>query len=236
MRNVRALALAWLLTLLVGCTPADTQDSPDSPAQPPILVREKYDTVLIMAIDRSGSFVSLMKPGAKGHEFMNRSIGHYFQKRNGCNDYLVVSLLGGTRQCVAWQGKPREMREDFTGIRDWEEFMEKNSDSRGSRIYDGLSDTLEIVMTDPSMWNDHTKVVLIGITDMENNLVDSYSTEGRLAQNLRAFGRKGGSVGLYFVRPDLAVEWRRKLQDYGVRNFVVEPSTTARPMIPGFDS
>ena len=69
----------------------------------------------------------------------------------GNNDYLVVSQLSGNRQALLWQGSPRQLRNEFTNIGEWAKFMDKKSDIAGSRIWDGLSDSLEIVMTDPSI-------------------------------------------------------------------------------------
>ena len=107
--------------------------------------------MLIMPVDESGSFNDKRKPGGKGLEFANRTITHYFQNRLGNNDYLVVSQLSGNRQALLWQGSPRQLRNEFTNIGEWAEFMDKKSDIAGSRIWDGLSDSLEIVMTDPSI-------------------------------------------------------------------------------------
>lgn len=203
--------IAFFATLAaIGCTPVAEHTGKVQSASP--LTREAYDYVLIMPVDKSGSFQTLMKPGGKGLEFANRTITHYFQNRIGNNDYLVVSQLSANRQALLWQGSPRQLRTEFTDIGEWAEMLDKKAAEGGSRVWDGLSDSLEIVMTDPSMWNNHTKVILIGLTDMENNLVDSYTSEQRLLRNLKAFAQHGGVIGLYFVAPNECIRWRDSLQ------------------------
>lgn len=225
--------LSLMMAVCIGCTPA-TDQGPAAQAPNP-LAREPFDHVLILSVDKSGSFYDLMKPGGKGLELANNTITHYFQNRLGNNDYLVVSQLSANRQSLLWQGSPRQLRSEFGNIGEWAEFVDKKSNSAGSRVWDGISDSLEIVMTDPSMWNAHTKVAYVGLTDMENNMVDNYTSEQRLMRNLKAFAKKGCVIGLYFVGTQETILWRQKLQECGFKDFVVEPATSAKARFPSFE-
>ena len=226
-------ALCVFLPLVSGCTPVVQQTASDSSPSP--IGREPYDYALLVAVDKSGSFVSLMRPGGKGLEFLNDTITHYFHGRLGNNDCLIVTQLSGNRQALLWQGSPRQMRNEFSNSAEFSEFIEKKSDAAGSRIWDGISDTLELAMSDPNLWNGRTKLVLACLTDMENNLVDSYTAEKRLMDNLKAFAKKGGVVGLYFVGTAETTLWRKKLSECGFRDFVVEPSIASTPRRLSFE-
>ena len=70
---------------------------------------------------------------------------------------------------------------------------------------------------------------------MENNLVDNFTSEQRLMRNLKAFAKKGGVIGLYFVGTQETIFWRQKLQELGFKDFVVEPATSAHPRFPAFE-
>ena len=85
------------------------------------------------------------------------------------------------------------------------------------------------------MWNSHSRVVLVCLSDMENNVVDNYTSEQRLMRNLKEFAKKGGVIGLYFVGTRETIYWRQKLQEIGFKDFVVEPATTAKPRFPAFE-
>ncbi len=233
LRDLLFLVLLIVSAALVGCTPVADKGGPDATPSP--LAREPYDYALLVAVDKSGSFDALMKPGGKGLAFLNDTVDHYFRGRLGNNDCLIVTQLSGNRQAILWQGSPKQLRTEFASSTDWAEFLDKKAAGGGSRVWDGLSDTLELAMTDPYIWNGKTKVVLIGITDMENNLVDSYTAEKRLTDNLKAFAAKGGTAGLYFVGVNETTLWRRKLGECRFRDFVVEPSVAANPRRPSFE-
>lgn len=231
----------WICTLLLsaclGCTPAVERTGSPSASTASTLDTEPYDCVMVLPIDVSGSMASLMKPGAKGLEFANTAINTYFHSRLGNNDLLVVSQLSGNRQAVVWQGAPRSLREDFSKFGDLGDAVLSQSNSAGSRIWDGLSDSLEIVMTDPRCWNDRTKVVLIVLSDMENTLIDSYSSERRLKDNLKALSKHGGICGLYFVSNEEVVRWRKNMREAGFKDhqYVVEPRAESKPRLPSFE-
>src|SRR5947209_2637790 len=95
----RLVILAGLL-LTVGCTPAQPERG-DAPGEP-TFNREPYDHVLVLLVDKSGSFRDLMKPGGKGLAFANDAVNHYFRDRAGMNDHLIVAQLSGNRQSVIW--------------------------------------------------------------------------------------------------------------------------------------
>ncbi len=224
---------AFLLILAAGCTPATEKRGPEGGPSP--IDRDPYEYVLLVAVDKSSSFDTLMKPGGRGLEFLNDTVTHYFQNRLGSNDCLIVTQLSGNRQAVLWQGSPRQLRTEFSSSADLAEFIDKKSDVNGSRVWDGLSDTLELAMSDPNICNGRTKVVLVALTDMENNLVDTYTSEKRLMDNLKAFAKKGGVCGLYFVGTPETKIWRSKLAECGFRDFVVEPSVAANPRRLSFE-
>jgi hypothetical protein len=237
---VKRLGLASVMALLLitGCTRAtpggsgvpEPNDAPESP-----LARDQYDYVLLIAVDKSTSFVDLMKPGGRAFEFMNKTISSYFHHRISNNDYLIVSVLSGSRQSIVWTGAPGAIRADFTKMSDFGEFLDQKSDAAGSRIWDGLADCLDLAMSDPTIWNPRTRVIMIALTDMECNLVDNYTSEQRLLTAFKKFADHGGQVGLYFVGQRETFEWRTKLRECGFKNPIVEPATTTQPPLPNFE-
>ena len=230
------LLTAWVCCILaacVGCTPA-TQEQAGEPAASPFN-REPYDHVLILAVDESESFKDLMKPGGKGIEFANAAVEKYLSDRAGQNDYLVVTSMCGNFQSILWAGSPHTLREEFADIGVWAELLQRKADAKGSRIWDGLSDSLEMVMSDPTMWNSHTRVAVIAITDMQNNLVDNYTSQQRLETALKAFAKGGGVIGMYFVETQETIRWRQKLPTMGFKDFVVSPAAESKPHLPSFE-
>ena len=72
------------------------------------------------------------------------------------------------------------------------------------------------------------------LSDMDDNLGGPDAKE-KLVAAFAAFGRRGGSVGLYGVDLDKVEKWRANLARAGVKNFVVFPDIAADPTFPSYE-
>lgn len=223
-----------LLTTIVGCTPVgpNAGASSDQPIVSP-LTRDQFDQVLVVLIDKSESFKDLMRKDGAGTRFLYDSVDHYFQARLTNNDILIVAQMSGNRQALLWQGSPIHLRQRFNGPAELSDELEKKSAPGGSRIYDAISDSIELILSDPSMIK--SRLCFIVLSDMEQTLQDNYSTNQRLDQNLTALAKRGGVLGLYFVSTAECTKWRQKLTQFGFKDFVVEPSIHERPRLPSWE-
>ncbi len=234
MRRLLLLNLL-LLALICGCTRVGTDTDVDDDVGK--ITTEPYETVLILMYDRSGSMVEFNKPGGKGFEVGNRLVRKFLMGRAGGNDLLVIGQLSGNKQVICWQGSPRAMREDDLTERELGDAVIRDGDNGGSRLWDGLSDVLELSMRDKRIWNGKTKVILAAMTDLENTLVDSYSSEKRIKDNLKAFAKGGGAAAFYFVKLSEMPRWTKIVDDSGFRpgRFVVAHDRVPHPDMPSFE-
>jgi hypothetical protein len=197
-------------------------------------VREQYENVLVVLVDESGSFKELMKPDGAATKFLYDTVDHYFQARLASDqDLLIVAQLSGNRQALLFQGSPRDFRQRYSSAATFSQELERRSSGGGSRIYDGISDSIEFILNDPNLATAH--LCLIILSDMEQNLQDGYTTNQRLENNLKAFVQRKGVMGIYFAEPQECIKWRQKLQKLSMRDFVVEASIHENPRRPKFE-
>jgi len=189
-----------------------------------------YDRVVVVGIDLSGSFLDLMAEKGKAWEFLLRVIDRYL--RGNGNEKLILVQLSGNSDALIWDGTPSQLRKDFSDQEAFRRFLISKANTSASRLHDGITDALEYLTALPGI-TAKSKCALLVLSDMDDNH-SAPDSERRLVQALTDFGKRGGSVGMYFVDQPFVSKWRTNLKS-SVKNSVVASRIEAQPPMPSVD-
>ena len=228
-RLVIALALLALLSTQSGCEPR--HENPDH-ASP--IVHQDSEYVLAILLDLSGSFTELMTKDGKAYRFAMRVADKYLRRMDS-NDRLIISQLSATNKALLWDGSPIALRRSFPSANAFRDFLLSKSDPNGSRIHDGIADTLDYLLALPGVQSGKTKSALFVLSDMIDNAPEPEKSKERLLQALAAYGRAGGGVAFLWVDSSLVLPWRTHLKDAGIAHFAVESEIVVDPPLPTFE-
>ncbi len=214
--------------MMAGC--AKRQET-----QEPILSTTEADYHVTVVIDMSASFDTLMAEQGLAYQFLMAVLDKYFQDKVGGHDQLVISRIAATGQSLLWQGTAQELREEFPDAASFRDFLKKSANPNGSPIYAALSNSLENAMADRNVASHRAKLALFALTDMQDNAPDSEIAKERLLKLLKDYAKCDGVLGIYYVDPNLAGEWRLNLAKSGIKEWRVESWIVQRPELPNFD-
>ncbi len=228
-RSFFPLSAFTVAVLIGGCTRHTEQDT-----QQVSLGREDAEYLVLIALDLSGSFADKMTREGKGYEFTMRVADRYFRNSIGTSNRIVIAQLSATDRALLWDGTPVQLRQDFATAGDFRDFLLKKSHPAGSRIYAGIADAFDYVLTDPSVMGGKTRTAVFVLSDFDDNLSGSQG-EQRLVQSLSAFAKTSGVVGFYFLDHVRVPTWRQHLRQSGIRQWVCESEIVAYPPLPSFE-
>lgn len=218
------------VVLFNGCTKHTEQDN-----QQISLGREDADFMVLIAVDMSGSFADLMTRDGKGYEFTMRVADRYFRNSIGTNNRMIIAQLSGANRALLWDGTPVQLRQDFPSADEFRQFLLKKSHPAGSRIYDGIADAFDYVLSDTSVASGKTRTAVFVLSDFDDNFPDRAKSEQRVAESLKAFAKTNGVVGFYFLEHPRVPEWRDHLRKSGIKQWVCESEIVAYPPLPSFE-
>lgn len=210
MRTLRALLLACAL---VGC-----QAVPRGQEEEPVLGDQGHEFRLSFVLDVSGSFIRELEPGGKAYPFLMSAMDRYEKDKLGSNVKVIVSQISGTRRALLWDGTPRELKERFPDARAFMNFVVSKSNPNGSRVHDGVTDSLEYLMSFPGVAQRTVKTACLVLSDFDDNFPDEADTKKRLIECLGKYAKTGGSIGFYWVDVDRVPFWHGALRDAGFRH------------------
>jgi hypothetical protein len=144
---------------------------------------------------------------------------------------VVLAQISGEKQGPIFDGSLRSFGHRLHSASDFQALLKARSRLGGSRVFDSIRQTVEYVT--PFVGED-TRAGVFVLSDMDDNL-GGPDAEEKLVAAFAAFGRKGGSVGLYGVDLDKVEKWRANLARAGVKNFVVFPDIAADPTFPSYE-
>lgn len=219
------LLLLVLLGCTLGCERRDMAGS--SPFQ-----QDACDYVVLIAIDVSGSFGEFMAEDGKAYEFALSAIDRYFNDRVGSNDQIIITQLSGSDPLL-WQGTPHQLRKDFRDPKAFRDYLVAHADQQGSRINDGLAESLDYVLSTYSLAHGNAKTVALILSDMVDNQPDQQASDQRLIDALTRYARRG-AIGFYFCDQSRLADIRKKMQKAGVRWYILEGDIHGNPPIPSF--
>ena len=83
--------------------------------------QQRVDSILILVIDLSGSFMELFKPDGKASAHLLEAIQNYFQARVGrsTNDRLIIAQISGAQQPIVFEGSPADLRANAYIRKEW---------------------------------------------------------------------------------------------------------------------
>jgi hypothetical protein len=223
------LTLIAAAAFVTGCTRHTEKDE-----QQVSLGREDAEYLIVIALDLSGSFADKMTRDGKGYEFTMRVADRYFRNSIGTNNRIIIAQLSATNRALLWDGTPVQLRQDFPTAADFRDFLLKKSHPAGSRLYDGIVDGFDYVLSDPSVMGGKTRAAVFVLSDFDDNL-SGPKAEERLAQSLKAFAKTNGVVGFYFLDHFRVPTWRQHLRDAGIKQWVCESEIVAYPPLPSFE-
>jgi hypothetical protein len=228
---MRKLWIVLLCVCVLGCEPVANQTGSPIAAQ-------EFDYVLAVVVDMSGSFSGEMQSGSgRAHRFLMRAVDLFFRNRIGeGNDRIIITQVSGTQRALLWDGTPRGLRQEFSSARAFEAFLLQNSNPAGSRIHDGVRETIEYVMGMPGVSSGKTRTFVMVLSDMDENFSEPAASREKLVNSLKAYAQAGGVAGIYWCNQQFVPGWRKDLKDCGFKSFVVESDIVADPAIPVFDN
>jgi hypothetical protein len=216
------------LALLGGC------DSGTEEKNAVTVKGDDPDCLIFVGIDLSGSFYEFMTKDGQAHKFLMRVIDTYFRNSIGANNRIVIAQLSATQRALLWDGSPVQLRQQFPSSEKFQDFLQRKCNPNGSRIYDGIADGFDYVLSDPAVSDGKTKTAVFVLSDFIDNLSDP-KAEDRLARSLTAYAKTKGVIGFYFLEHSRVSGWRQHLRDAGIKQWVCESEIVASPTLPTFD-
>ncbi len=215
-----------LLISVLGCEPRK-EDSKT-------FVDDDCQFKVAILLDLSGSFEHLMCEGGKAYQFALNVLDHYFRERLGTDDKLIIAQISGADRSLLWEGTPLQLRQNFPSAKAFGEFLRIKSDPSESHIHDSIIHSLEYITSDPAIMNGQAKSAVFILSDMLDN-GSSQDSKKQAIEALSTYAEKGGVVGMYYVDQFLVSEWRKELQNAGVKELCVESEIVGVPRLPNFD-
>lgn len=223
----RTLAFVLCLCVVCGCQ-RRREEAVIAPAQ------DDSEYVIAVLVDLSGSFLDKMTDGGQAHTFMLALIDRYFRDRIGTNDQIIIAQISATPdRSLVWQGTPTELRKQFPNAGAFGDFLRSKADPNGSHVHNALVQTLEYVMSQPTVASGTAKSAIFALSDMIDSNKAPDAARRRAVRVLQEYAKLGGMVCLYFVDQRLVPVWQRELQHTGLA-FRVD-SEIRRPTLPSFE-
>lgn len=209
--SVTLLAGGCLCLLLAGgCKRSGTQKTSEKPFG---FTTESIDTHLTICVDLSGSFEREFSRSGKAYPFLLKAIDYYVRNRKGTNRLLIVQLSGATSP-ILYEGSPRSFMDAYPTPDAFRRFLLSKADPRGSRVHDSIADGMDYALRSPGVVPGKTKMVLLCLTDMDEN-VGGEPSRHRLVKAFQQWASQGNLLGLYFVHPLLEPYWGATLRHCG---------------------
>lgn len=226
-RLMSALTIVSASVVLASCQAR--QDSAESP-----FAEEGTEHVLACVLDLSGSYYGMvLGDDGRAYQQFVRIKDAYFRDRVAGGDRMILSQISAKESAILWDGKPRAFVREFPTPQSFKEFLKQRSNPAGSRVYSSIADTVDYVVMQHEN-NPHLKSAVLIYSDMEDNFPDVNSKQ-RLIDSLKAYGKKQGVVGMYWVTPSLVPTWTAVLRDAGLKHYKIEPEFRIDPALPTFD-
>ncbi len=225
---MKRFALALSLVAFAACERRQTVEEP-----PPIRTNE-HDSIMVVLLDMSGSYEEDLE--RRAFPLFARAVDSFFRDRIGSGDntdrLVIAQISGGVTKSLLWDGSPRAFKREFGSAGAFRNYLRKKADTRGSRCFGGLADSLEYLLAYPGVAAKKTKTSVFVFSDMDDNDPKGDHEKARLLKLLSEYSKVRGCVGMYWV-DDHAI-WRKHLQDSGVEHYQVHSRIVADPPLPSW--
>ena len=227
-----------MMILVPGCKKRSAVGDPIEEAsdaqEAPVIRQPTYGMIIVIVFDMSGSFDDLIYK--KGYPFAMAVVDRYFRNRIGSNDRLIISQISAPgMKSLLWDGKPSSLKRDFASADKFKEFLRKKSNPAGSRLYDGISESMEYLISYPGVAEGKTSTAVFVLSDLDDNCSDPAKGKMRLLKNLAEYSKVKGSIGFYWVEDRFVPPWRQHMKESGIKHYVVEADIAADVPLPNID-
>ena len=108
------------------------------------------------------------------------------------------------------------------------------ADQNGSRINDGIAESLDFVLNTHSVGQGKAKTVALILSDMLDNHPDQQASEKRLLEALTRYAQRG-AIAFYFCDQNKLSDMRKKMRQAGFRWSIIESDIHGNPPLPSFE-
>ena len=193
---VPAAALA-VLAITLASSPAGCQPRPEGAGG--LIGQEQPGTVIAFVIDTSGSFSGRMDDA---YRFFTAAVDTYFRSSIGEHNELIISQVSAAgRPALLWRGPPEDLRTKFPSAAAFRSFLASRSDPAGSRVHDGLIDTIDEVLSRPGSSRERSGRPWWSSPTWTTTRPARTRSGGRKTNSAPTAGRKGRSHSPGWTRP-----------------------------------
>lgn len=224
---IHSTVICATLALMSGCTRVDLSGQSD-----PFHETDR-ETKIVILLDLSGSFQQMMVVDGKAYQFCLRVADKYFRSRIGTQDEIVIAQISGTDRALLWQGTPAQLRRDFPGPTEFQQFLQHKAGPGGSLVYDSIASTVEYLISEPEIDTGTARSAVFVLSDMLENGPDPETSKNRMMNAFATYGKHHGCVGLYFVDQGLVTYWRDEMKSSGVVHAVA--ADVGNPSLPDLE-
>ncbi len=225
-----------ILAIVIGLLCSSCIEN-QSVSNPTPFDEQDLDACLAIVIDMSGSFSESWDD--KAYDIFLNISDRYFQGAMGTETRLVIGQLSGNDQVLLFEGKPADLREKFRSPAELNQFLKSHADPSSSRVYDATRRTLDYVSSISGV-GPNTRLLTVILSDMQDSQYHpsiASTAETQLAESLRRYQARGGSLALYHVAETERDHWSALLRNAGFTTgqFIIEGSLTSSPRLPSFE-
>lgn len=222
---------AFLLGVL-GCIPSQSDQVDRQPFEV-----EQLDACLAVVIDTSSSFHDQWNE--RGYDVFLQLMDRFFTEGMGSESKVVLAQLGNAKNSVMFVGTPAELRKRFPTPEALDNYLREHARPNESNVFEVAGNTVELISALPGV-TEQTRLLTILLSDLRESEQDpeTWRAKGhRMLNSLKAYQKRGGGLGLYFVSQAEVARWRRILSDAGFTDgqFVIEHEMVANVQLPRFD-
>ena len=226
-RRTFSLFMATAILLQASCTPIQ-------PGEQTVFEKPETEQLIVIALDLSGSFAELMTKDGIAYRFALATVDRFLREHPGREGRLIIAQLSATGNPLLWEGTPAQLRKDFASQEAFRDFLLSKSNPHGSRINEGIANSLDYVANHQAVRSNNAKAALFVLSDMMDNDPDGAEQLKHAEASLVDFADAGGVVGLYYVHQSQLIDWRRRIETAGMKDYRIQCEIVSAPDLPSF--
>lgn len=227
---IKKAVSTFMILLFVSCTAC----TPVQQNEQSVFEEPETEQVIVIAMDLSGSFADLMTKDGLAYRFALATVDRFVREQPGQEGRLIIAQLSATGNALLWEGSPGQLRQDFPNAESFRDFVLASSNPNGSRINEGIANALDYVVNHQAVRSSGAKPALFVLSDMLDNDPDGQAQLKRAEASLQDFADANGVIGLYYVHQQMLIDWRRRIETSGIKDYRIECGIVTTPSLPSF--
>ena len=244
MLRTLSITILFVSATLVGCgrSPQTYRDDsvvrPEKQAhrrRPSVNYRQsENENLLVLIVDLSPSFAELLGPEGGAFEWMLKVVQEYKRSHPGDEGRLVIAQISNGGSPLVWEGRPSRLQQSYDSADDFRAYLEAQADTAGgTALYESLSSSIDFVLRHPTVRSGQSTVDVIVISDMVDSTGDA-AAETELTEKIGQLAQQSGTIGMYYVHPDVTQHWEELLHGNGYPTMHFTSIIDRFPAIPEF--